>query len=1090
MARSLTTLALLLAIVLGAALIVPAATNWEEQRASLEVRIAEVVGGPVALAGPVSVRLLPTPRLTAARVSFEDSDGRLRVEGASLHAEIALWPLFANQVVVTQVALEGGDMRLVGDAASLRALTDEMASAMSIGAGAFDYRLAPARIIVGENEEALVLEGAGLEAHWDGGDTPVRLTLRHGEDIRADVTLRPQADETWHINFRGTYRNELAVLSANGVLARFAPGASFDGDYSLVTDHARHVLGLEGEGPVLTLRGPFHAEGPNWSSVGAQLTLGTMQAEAELRGATDDAIALQGELNTALADLDLLGFEMIAVRDFLGAALLNDAPAPIPQWLDLGLTLRADGLVLNDRVARDVGFELQARGDATRLSHFSGRLPGGTNVTLAPRRDPARRLVVQSESVRNLVDWLGYDVTAFPPDKLQNLELDLAISEGRDPLRLSLIDLELDGGRAEGVHSIAPNGAAVSTLSFSNLDLDAYVPAAGGSFISRLRYYASLAGARASSEFNLTGEDVRLAGSAVNQFRFAGTTTEDTLLIQEAEMAFANGGSLSARGQWSGQGAPFELQVEGANADPGLFEGLPIAPSESADLSLQLARNEAGALTAEGNVRTQGLSIDIVGNQVSGNDEGNFQGRMIARGQEQGALARALGLEVFAGLDGAELLDLNWRGPLDHGELVARLELAGFSGLARGAAAHPFSEDPSADLRAEFTARSVGDLVRQVGGPELDALNLATLTGSGQLRRTEDGWRILTTDSVIGTMPVEADLVRTNEGIIAGSIGIAALEFQREDVTSDGEGTLAWSTTPYDLSWMETAAANLDVTVGALTLGELVFTDVGFLLIADDVSFTFSEARGGIGDGLLTGSAALARDDDALTLAVDLAGEGVPIKNIFRAAGLPDASGRLTVAAQLRSRGRSPFDLIAGLGGRLDVGTTDGAATSIDLVSLQDALPKVGTRRALRDAANVAVSQGTTTVPRMEGVIPIERGVMSLSNLSGIAETGPFTVAGAIDLRSDIIDVETTFEMTDAEYGTAPVTVAFRGAGGGLQTSIDISALQALIGERLVDTPQGLISEDDLPDDLRQLLEAYEAEFPDEGDTPAAVGSP
>ena len=72
MGRSLTTLALLLAIVLAAALIVPAVIDWEDQRAALEVRLAEVTGGPVELAGPVSVRLLPSPRMTAARVSLGD----------------------------------------------------------------------------------------------------------------------------------------------------------------------------------------------------------------------------------------------------------------------------------------------------------------------------------------------------------------------------------------------------------------------------------------------------------------------------------------------------------------------------------------------------------------------------------------------------------------------------------------------------------------------------------------------------------------------------------------------------------------------------------------------------------------------------------------------------------------------------------------------------------------------------------------------------------------------------------------------------------------------------------------------------------
>lgn len=1094
MGRSLTTLALLTAIILAAALIVPAMIDWEDQRAGLEAQIAEVVGGPVELAGPVSVRLLPTPRLTAARVSFQDADGRLRVEGASLHGELALWPLLANRIVVTRVALEGGDIRLSGNAATTRALVDELAARMSIGAGEFAYVIRPARLILDDSDgdDALILTETQIEADWAGTGTPARLSFQSGADLRADATFRPQDDDTWRVTLRATYREELAVLSVGGVLGRLGAGAPFDGDFALDVADLRAVPGQEDEeaaGPALSLRGPFHAAGAQWTATESKLILGTMQADVELRADTGEIPLIAGHMTTTLAELDALGLQMDKVRGLVTVAALRGTGIPFPRWLHGEFSLNADGLVLNDRVVRDLHAAVQIFNGQAHLSRLSGTMPGGTQVLYAPRRDVAQGLTVQSESLRSLMSWLGEDVSAYPEGKLQGLNLSAALNPGQDPLRISIFGLDLDGGHAEGAMTFGDDGDTVITLSLTGFDLDAYAPEAGGSFVARLTHFAGLAGARESASFNLTGEQVRLAGGNVDQFRFTGAVADGTLAIEEAEIAFASGGTLGAQGEWAGEGAPFDLQITGNAVDPGLFEGLPIAPTEPADLSLHLSRNERGAATLEGNVRTQGLSIDVAGNQLVGDDEDVVRGRMIARGQERGALASALGLDTFAARDGAELLDLQWMGPWSQGNVSAHLELAGLSLLARGTMSAPFDAERQAQLDFEYVARSASDLIAQAGGPQLATLENVLTTGTGRVRSTTAGWIVTTQDTSVGRNAIAATL-NWNEGApLAGSLELDGLDLMvTPDVAPEGEaGTLAWSTAALDLAWMETARAELNISINRLSIADVPFKDVAFHLSLDADRVVINEARGAAGEGILTGSVQIDRDDAALVISADVAGEDVPASELFAAAGLPEGFGPITLSAQMRTRGRSPFDLVAGLEGRINVGLIDGALDTIDMGLLAEALPEIRTRRALHDAANEAVRQGETGIARLTGAVPVSRGVFALDGLSGVAETGPFAVAGALDLRSNIVDVETTFQITDPATGTAPVVVAFRGAGEGLNTSIDITALQDMIGERLADTPEGLLSEGDLPEDLQELLRDYEQEFP-EGETPTPDG--
>ncbi len=1091
MGRSLTTLALIVAIVLAVALLVPALTDWEEQRASLEAQLAQVVGGPVALAGPVSVRLLPSPRLTAARVSLADGEGRLVIEGASLHAELSLWPLFANRVVVTRISLAGGEIRLSGGIARARALADELAARMSLGASAFDYVIAPDRLVLGEGEASIVLDAPRADVSWAGDDTPLRLGLRASEDLHADITFRPQADGSWRVNARGAYREDVVEFSANGVLEGFDAGAGLTGDFSLVADDTYRALGLESEGleseglegqradegPAFSLHGAFQAHGAAWVAEETKFSLGTMQATVDLRGETGEQLALTARFTSALVDLDALGFEMGAVRDYIGAMVLGDRAASlVPGWVQLQASADVDGVVLNDRVARGISLALSSHGTLS-LDGFEGSLPGATAISFHRPQERAS-LSLRAGSLRSLLSWIDVDVSAIPEDKLQELALEATMSVA--PLRVEVRTLALDGGDARGHVEIDQAGTLSIAAEFEGFDLDAYTPGIEGSFMERARALAERAGAHEAVNYDLTGENVKLAGASLNRFRLLASSADEAFEFEQAEMNFTNGGRLSATGRWSLDDAPFDLTIEGVGVEPGFFEGLPLAPTAPADLTLSVGRSGAG-LRLSGTVRTAGLEIDIAGQEREGDA---FQGRFIARGQTEGALARALDLDVFAQRQGAELLDVQWAGPLTGGEVSLRLELAGLSALARGTAADVFSDHPQADVSVGVLARSTGDIVTQLTGPDLGALQMISLNGTGRLRLDETGWRFESERMLAGELPIAFDLVGGNEVPLSGRVEIERLALaQRQE--REAEGTLAWSTASFELGWMEDASADLEVAIGALSVGRIPFKNVGFRMTATPDVIFIDQAHGTMGDGLLTGSATITRDDAALLVVADVAGEGIPATDLFGAVGLPATAGALTVASHLEARGRSPFDLVAGLDGRLDVGMNEGALGTVNLSRLEAALPTVRTRLSLREAARQAVASGETKLVRLAGTVPLSRGVLSLDGLEGIAETGGFALDGSLDLRSQIVDVEATFQISDADFGPSPVIVAFRGVGGELSTSIDISALQDTLGPRLADTPQGLLSEEDLPQDLRELLQAYEAAYPEGEDTAA-----
>jgi uncharacterized protein involved in outer membrane biogenesis len=70
----LLSLGIALVLGLSAALAAPFFIDWSSQRHFLEARAGEIIGRTVEFAGPLEVRLVPFPRLTARDVRIGGPD--------------------------------------------------------------------------------------------------------------------------------------------------------------------------------------------------------------------------------------------------------------------------------------------------------------------------------------------------------------------------------------------------------------------------------------------------------------------------------------------------------------------------------------------------------------------------------------------------------------------------------------------------------------------------------------------------------------------------------------------------------------------------------------------------------------------------------------------------------------------------------------------------------------------------------------------------------------------------------------------------------------------------------------------------------
>src|SRR5947209_3816988 len=104
MREILTIFASIVIVLLTAALGVPYFIDWSSHRAEIEMRLARALGTPIEIAGPIDIKVLPTPVLAIQR--FAAGGAEVRLSGESARFELALVPLLRGEFQILQADLD------------------------------------------------------------------------------------------------------------------------------------------------------------------------------------------------------------------------------------------------------------------------------------------------------------------------------------------------------------------------------------------------------------------------------------------------------------------------------------------------------------------------------------------------------------------------------------------------------------------------------------------------------------------------------------------------------------------------------------------------------------------------------------------------------------------------------------------------------------------------------------------------------------------------------------------------------------------------------------------------------------------------
>lgn len=439
----------------------PAALDWNAYRSDIAALASTRLGRQVAISGPIALRLLPEPELTASGVSVAAAADGVAVSARELRLRVGLGGLLAGRIEAQELVLRGAQVRLPWPFRPVAVLPAEWFSATEV-------QVEDGTLQVG-NLVFTAIAGRLTTDAWTGSYAASGTLRLSGRPFRVGLHLSRAGSD-------GSAGLE-ATLDGQGPAQDI--GAALSGQIGADGDFAGR---LRLRGPDLSVLMPAPAQ--SFALEGRLGVTGGVARMEHLSGTLAGA-PVEGNLALHLAPSLRLDGTLAASRIDLDAwrAALSSAPGPT---LEVALDLSAEAASLAGGTVRGLHVQTDLSATGGSLQVVRAILPGeatlGADGTLS-REGLAWRFEGTANwsapSLRTTLAWLGVDGAHLPDGVLHGAQGSAHLVFQPASLVLTNLDTVLDGAHLTGEAglALAAPPQVVATLSAERLDLDNWWPA-------------------------------------------------------------------------------------------------------------------------------------------------------------------------------------------------------------------------------------------------------------------------------------------------------------------------------------------------------------------------------------------------------------------------------------------------------------------------------------------------------------------------------------------------------------------------------------------------------------------------------------
>jgi AsmA family/AsmA-like C-terminal region len=1077
-----TLLGLAIAIILAlvAALVGPHFVDWGRYRTEFETNASRLVGMQVRAAGPIELRLLPTPALTLEQFEVSRPGDAGAVRARKLSVEFELGALVRGEWRAANVRLEGVDFALALDdsgrldwpaptigkeaeALSIqrldivdgRALLADSASGSHVLLEKLEFQ-GELRSLVGP------LKGEGSFA-LGGQNYPYRISAgRVGDDgtMRLHLNVDP-GDRPLSADADGTISIERGVPRFEGTLALAQPVRPAPaGTSALIIEPWRLTSKFKGDSTAALIEQIEFQYGPDDRAV-------KLRGDAKLSFGQHPQ--LEGVLSSPQIDLDrLLALPeatrrrpLVALKAFADSFAGVQRP-PVP--VKLGITVET--VTLAGAMLQRVTSDLRSDAATWDIESLNFRAPGATQVGLSGRlalspkgvtfTGPAK---IEARDPRALAAWLTDRADTQTSGPLR-AEGEVAFGDGAlviERLKAEVDRMSIAGRLAYSSRSGDRPARIEAALSTPDIDLDRALSLAQGA-LADTGFELPREGALALKlgRATVAGVEARRADVSV-QFNAKG------LAIEQFSIGDFGGAALRAQGRIDAHlSSPhgtvtFDLDARALDGVAAMLEKL--SPAAAAQLRRGAARlvpaklRAALAINADASAPGAPPLATFVIEGSAGTFKINLQGDAGSAGENTtiadlahliaGKINLAGRLESTDGAALVEFLALDRLVAVDKrpgrlnftvsGAITGDLALdgqivaGGLDAAARGSLRIAGHERPIGNLELRIGNANVR-LPRTLAGARLGDTVSTQLTArlalsEAGIEMTDVTGKIAGSD-VKGRLAIGLAATTSVDGEIElGFINLPATFGAAIGAPAAGGGAV-WPAEPFEPGIVGSLTGQVAIKSARVAFTpKLAARDVRAVLLLGPSEIALQKLDGGLAGGRVTGDLAFERNTDGIFARGHVRVAVADIAELIPGDGRPPMSGRLTVELALAGTGRSPVALMGSLAGGGSFRWQDGRVLRLDPIAFEAVARGIDLGLALdairvHDRMELALGNGGLNIPLAEGDVTLSNGLLRLANPTLSAQGADLVPNGSIDLAESTIDARLV--LSGPEIAGAP----------------------------------------------------------------------
>ncbi len=1058
-------------VVVGGAVAVLLALDFNRYKPDIEAGIEAVTGRDVSIAGDVRAAFLPALALSVSDVTVAGApggSGEPFLKLPEVLAVVSLPSLVSLDPVVERV-------RLIEPAIVLETRND--------GPASWELRAAGAPASPGDFASAVKIESIDIQdARIEWRDGAVRRSFER-VDLWIDA-LGPDGPfeaggkflfdgRLWDLDLdlgrltkprlsvNATLASgEDALVKVAGAIAREAGPVTFSGQVEAraarlttltrLVDPRLAPAGAENLSFALDADASVSLRAARFSDMAVEL--GGSQATGELSVRAGEKTSVDLSLTSRRLDVDTLSGSM----DAAGKVGESGAAAPWPSDLSVRADIGVDAAIYRGEPIRRLRVAAALEDGAWEVGRFEATLPGGTAVALSGSVGldgdaPVFRGPVEanSDNLRATLVWLGAVLDGVPNDRLRRFDIFADIVASEEVLVLTGLDLGVDSTRLTGGVAAKMGEVPVvsADLGLDRIDLDAYLadmPEGG-----RERSLASVASWLSLVNLDLDARIGTLTydGVAVGGVVAKGTLLDGRLELESLGASDMAGAALRASGAVDPASGSVALRIGVEAGDAGGLLRLmgidpPVDPAALGPVELvgDISGDEGRAVvrqrleTALGEAVVDGALTDPFGLPA-------FDGRFGLRSPSYRTLASALGLDLPEAADSGIAFAADVAATAAGADFDAVLEGLGLVARASGEVAGP-PADPAFDLRLRADHAELAVLLRDlgVGGelPDLGAVGLG-LTATGAADRV---------DIVLAPSRIGPSTVRGAIGLTFGERPHVAARLEADSLSLDP--FLAAFPGETDLGAPRGFDGRLELVADNLSVWGAVVDAPTAVVETDGGELRIERFDGGLFGGRVALTGAVVSGEPR-RLRLDAAVADVDVARLLRHFADSEAlTGRLFADLRLTGTGLGRRDIVRTLSGGGSVALRDGAVRGFDLGAVGDRLGGLDDEAAV--AAPIAeASGGATRIVAADGTFAIADGVARSQDLTVLFDGGRGDFAVAVDLPRRWIGMEGEARLTG--HAAAPaIPIVFGGPIDDPRSVFDTGALESFLAQRVAET--------------------------------------